>query len=63
MQNISYFNRETLFVVTKRINYFEDFNYYWIANIDSKTKVIKTRILRKELFTISDNHVFSNLYF
>lgn len=50
-ENISSFNCELLFVVTKIIKIF-DINYYWISK--GEDKIINKRLLRQELYAVND---------
>ena len=53
VQNISYFNKETVYVVGERKK-IDSINYYWLKSplID-----VKKRLLRSELFVLKDNFI------
>ena len=53
VQNISYFNKETIYVVRERKK-IDDINYYWIK---SPLTNVKKRFLRSELFALKDNFI------
>ena len=52
----SFFNKEEIFVITKRINYSDDTYYYQVKRKDSEN-TLKVRFLSKELFTINDQYI------
>ena len=53
VQNISYFNKETIYVVTKR-KAIDNVDYYWIKTPLSD---LKKRFLRSELFALKENFI------
>ena len=53
VQNISYFNKETVYVVRERKK-IDDINYYWIK---SPLANVKKRFVRSELFALKDNFI------
>ena len=53
VQNISYFNKETVYVVRERKK-IDDINYYWIK---SPLTNVKKRFVRSELFALKDNFI------
>lgn len=52
----SFFNKEEIFVITKRINYSDDTYYYQVKRKDSEN-TLKVRFLSKELFTKNDQYI------
>lgn len=52
----SFFNKEKIFVITKRINYSDDTYYYQVKRKDSEN-TLKVRFLSKELFTKNDQYI------
>ena len=57
-ENISSFNSEMLFVVTKIIK-ISDINYYWISK-EGEVKIINKRFLRQELYAVNVNFFKKN---
>ena len=53
VQNISYFNKETVYIVRKRKE-IDNINYYWIKSLLSD---LKKRFLRSELFALKENFI------
>ena len=53
VQNISYFNKETIYTVRKRKR-INNINYYWIKTPLSD---LKRRFLRSELFALKENFI------
>ena len=53
VQNISYFNKETVYVVRERKK-IDSINYYWLK---SRLANVKKRFLRSELFALKDNFI------
>lgn len=52
----SFFNKEEIFVITKRINYSDDTYYYQVKRKDSEN-TLKVRFLSKESFTKNDQYI------
>ena len=52
----SFFNKEEIFVITKRINNSDDTYYYQVKRKDSEN-TLKVRFLSKELFTKNDQYI------
>ena len=52
-QNISYFKKETIYVVRERKK-IDDINSYWIK---SPLTNVKKRFVRSELFALKDNFI------
>lgn len=52
----SFFNKEEIFVITKRIKYSDDTYYYQVKRKDSEN-TLKVRFLSKELFTKNDQYI------
>ena len=53
VQNISYFNKEPVYVVRQRKK-IDSINYYWLK---SPLTDVKKRFLRSELFALKDNFI------
>ena len=53
VQNITYFNKETIYIVRKRKR-IDNINYYWIKCLLSD---LKKRFLRSELFALKENFI------
>ena len=53
VQNISYFKKETIYVVRERKK-IDDINSYWIK---SSLTNVKKRLVRSELFALKDNFI------
>ena len=53
VENISYFNKETICIVRK-IKKINNINYYWIKSLLSD---LKKRFLRSELFALKENFI------
>ena len=53
VHNISYFNKETVYIVRKRKK-IDNINYYWIK---SPLSDLKKRFLRSELFALKENFI------
>ena len=53
--NISFFNREQVFIVIKIVKISNSY-HYWISK-EGEDKVLDTRFLRKELFALNDQFV------
>ena len=53
LQNISYFNKENVFIVTKKRKT-EDETFYWLRNTKNN-KYFNKKLQRRELFAILNN--------
>ena len=52
-QNKSFFNKDKIFVVKKRIKTLNDGWYYWLAE-DKSNKINKFRFVRQELYALNE---------
>ena len=55
VQNISFFNKEKIFVIRNKKT-IESETFYWLINVDNN-KILEQRFQRQEIFAIKNNFI------